>query len=133
MGYDDPIQPDKSSTDRDYNEGLLFCVNNKQRISVFNGSHNEYSNYYLAELVLKHGMKKDDHRVYFSQLYGMSDNISFNLAHAGYNVVKYVPYGPVEHVMPYLFRRAEENTSVEGQTNRELVMVKKELVRRREK
>ena len=95
------------------------------------GSHNEYSNQYLAELMGKHGMSPGDQHVWFAQLLGMSDNISFNLAKAGYNVVKYVPYGPLELVMPYLIRRAAENTSVAGQSSRELTMIRKELVRRK--
>lgn len=130
-GYPDPIQPDKEATDRDYNQALLFCINNKQRISIVLGSHNEYSNYYLAMLMEKHSMAVHDPRVYFAQLYGMSDNISFNLAAAGYNVTKYVPYGPLEAVMPYLFRRAEENTAIAGQSSRELNLIKKELQRRK--
>ena len=131
LGYPDPIQPNKEATDRDFNQALLYCINNKQRISLVCGSHNEYSNQYLTLLMEKHGLSPDDPRVYFAQLYGMSDNISFNLAAAGYNVAKYVPYGPVRLVMPYLFRRAEENTSVAGQSSRELRMVKQELKRRK--
>jgi proline dehydrogenase len=133
MKYPDPIQPDRDATDDDYNKALLYCINNKQRISIFAGSHNEHSNYYLTLLMEKHGMMPNDPRVYFSQLYGMSDNISFNLALAGYNVAKYVPYGPIEAVVPYLFRRAEENTSVAGQSSRELNLIKKELQRRKQK
>ena len=130
MGYPDPIQPTKEATDEAYNKALQFCIDNKQRVSVLNGSHNEYSNKFLAILMEKHSMPKNDERVWFAQLYGMGDNISFNLAKAGYNVVKYVPYGPVRSVMPYLFRRAEENTSVAGQSSRELQMVRKEIARR---
>jgi len=131
MGYPDPIQPDKEATDDAYNQALLYCINNKQRIWLVSGSHNEYSNQYLTLLMQKHSMKPNDPRVYFSQLYGMSDNVSFNLAHAGYNVAKYVPYGPVESVLPYLFRRAEENTSVAGQSSREYQLVKREIKRRK--
>lgn len=130
-GYEDPIQPDKDATDQAFNDALKYCINEKQRISVCCGSHNEYSNYYLTVLMEKHSLQKSDERVFFSQLYGMSDNISFNLANMDYNVVKYVPYGPISAVMPYLFRRAQENTSVEGQSSRELVMVRKELKRRK--
>lgn len=130
MGYQDPIQPNKEATDNDYNKALQFCIDNKQRVSVLNGSHNEYSNKFLAVLMEKHSMPKDDKRVWFAQLYGMGDNISFNLAKYGYNVVKYVPYGPVKTVMPYLLRRAEENTSVAGQSSRELQMIRKEIDRR---
>lgn len=132
LGYPSPIQPDKEATDADFNKALAFCIDNKQRISVMCGSHNEYSNYYLTVLMEKHSMRPDDPRVWFAQLYGMSDNISFNLAKAGYNVVKYLPYGPVRSVMPYLFRRAEENTSVAGQSSRELMLIRKELERRKE-
>lgn len=130
-GYPSPIQPDKESTDRDYNAALKFCVENIDRISIFNGTHNEYSSKYLAELMDKNGLAKNDPRICFSQLYGMSDHISFNLAHAGYNVAKYLPYGPVKHVIPYLVRRAEENTSVKGQTGRELSLITREISRRR--
>lgn len=130
-GYADPIHPDKEATDDAFNKALAFCIDNKQRISVVCGSHNEYSNYYLTVLMEKHGMQPQDERVWFAQLYGMSDHISFNLARCGYNVVKYLPYGPVRKVMPYLFRRAEENTSVAGQSSRELLLIQAELKRRR--
>ncbi|MCZ6521654.1 MAG: proline dehydrogenase family protein [Bacteroidetes bacterium] len=132
MGYEDPMQPNKDATDNDYNQALTFCIENCQRISLCCGSHNEYSNYFLMELMKKKGLRNDDKRVYFAQLYGMSDHISFNLAHAGYNVVKYVPYGPLTAVMPYLFRRAEENTSISGQSGRELTLVKMEISRRKQ-
>lgn len=131
LGSESPIFPDKDGTDEAFNKALSFCLDNKQRISIMCGSHNEYSNYYLTVLMEKHGMAPDDKRVWFAQLYGMSDNISFNLARAGYNVAKYVPYGPVKAVMPYLFRRADENKSVSGQSSRELSLIKKELTRRR--
>jgi len=131
MGYSNPIHPNKQATDDSFNKGLAFCIDNKQRVSLMCGSHNEYSNQYLTVLMEKHSMKKNDQRVWFAQLLGMSDNISFNLAKVGYNVVKYVPYGPVELVMPYLIRRASENTSVAGQSSRELTMIRKELARRR--
>ena len=131
QGYPDPIQPNKEATDQDYNQALVYCLNNKQRIHLVSGSHNKYSNQYLTLLMEKHGLKNDDPRVYFAQLYGMSDNISFNLAQQGYNVAKYLPYGPISAVMPYLFRRAAENTSVAGQSSRELRMVKQELGRRK--
>jgi proline dehydrogenase len=131
MGYTNPIQSDKASTDESFNKGLAFCIDNKQRITLMCGSHNEYSNLYLTVLMEKHGMKNNDERVWFAQLLGMSDNISFNLAKAGYNVAKYVPYGPVEAVMPYLIRRASENTSVAGQSSRELVMIRNEVRRRK--
>ncbi len=131
-GYPDPIQPDKESTDRDYDEALKFSVENIGRISVFNGTHNETSSSYLMELMKQKGLDPDDSRIWFSQLYGMSDHISFNLALQGYNVAKYVPYGPVKHVLPYLLRRVEENSSVSGQTGRELAFILKELKRRKQ-
>lgn len=131
MGYPDPIQPDKEATDRDFNKALEFCLENVSRISLVCGSHNEYSNLYLTQLLKRHGLPHNDKHVWFSQLLGMSDNISFNLANAGYNVVKYVPFGPVRSVMPYLFRRASENTSVAGQSSRELLMIRKEMKRRK--
>jgi proline dehydrogenase len=133
QGYLSPIHPDKAGTDRDYDEALKFSVENIDAISVFNGTHNERSSLYLTELMEQHNIARDDQRIYFSQLYGMSDHISFNLAHAGYNVVKYLPYGPVKNVMPYLIRRAEENTAIAGQTSKELELIKKELKRRKGK
>lgn len=131
--YEDPIHPTKEASDEAFNKALEFCVDNKQRITLVCGSHNDYSNYYLTILMEKHSMKPNDSRVWFAQLYGMSDNISFNLAKAGYNVAKYVPYGPVKSVMPYLFRRAQENTSVAGQSSRELILIRKELNRRKQR
>jgi len=131
LGYPSPIQPDKESTDKNYDAGLKLAVENIDRVSIFNGTHNEKSSLYLAELMEEHGISKDDHRCYFSQLYGMSDNISFNLAHEGYNVAKYLPYGPVKSVIPYLIRRTEENTSIEGQTSRELNLILGERNRRK--
>ncbi len=131
LGYVDPIHPSKQATDDAFNAALAFCIDNKQRISLVCGSHNEYSNYYLTVLMEKHGLLPQDERVWFAQLYGMSDHISFNLARCGYNVVKYLPYGPVHAVMPYLFRRAEENTSVAGQSSRELMLIRTELKRRK--
>ncbi len=133
LGYSDPILSDKAATDKQYDEALKFCVENIDRIWICSGSHNEQSNQLLIDLMAKKGLKNNDDRIYFAQLYGMSDNISFNLANGGYKVVKYVPYGPVEAVLPYLFRRAEENTSIAGQSSRELEMVRKELRRRKEK
>ncbi|WP_224999376.1 proline dehydrogenase family protein [Cesiribacter sp. SM1] len=130
MNYPDPINPGKQATDDLYNQALKYCMDNKQRIALCSGSHNEYSNQLLTILMQKHGLKRTDDRVYFAQLYGMSDNLSFTLAAAGYNVVKYVPYGPVEKVMPYLFRRAQENTSVAGQSSREFSLIQTEMKRR---
>lgn len=131
MHYTDPIQPDKASTDRDFDAGLDYCVSNVSEINLFAGSHNESSNLKLAELITEHGLSTNDKRVSFGQLYGMSDNISYNLADAGYNVAKYVPYGPIKASMPYLFRRAEENTSVKGQSSRELTLIEREITRRK--
>lgn len=132
MKYDDPIQVDKSSTDTDYDEALKFCLENIENMGICAGTHNEKSSAYLADLMEKHKIQKDDPRVFFAQLLGMSDHISFNLAEAGYNVAKYVPYGPVEKVMPYLFRRTEENTSIAGQSRGELALIKKEIHRRKQ-
>lgn len=131
--YQDPIQPDKASTDRDYDAALDYCIEHISEISLFAGSHNEQSNYHLAALMDQKHMAPDDARVCFAQLYGMSDNISYNLANAGYNVAKYVPYGPIKAAMPYLFRRAEENTSVKGQSGRELTLITRELKRRKQR
>lgn len=130
-GYPSPIYATKEETDAAFNKALQFCLDNKQRVSVMCGSHNEYSNQFLTVLMQKHGLAHNDNRVWFAQLLGMSDVISFNLASAGYNVAKYVPYGPVESVMPYLLRRATENTSVAGQSSRELMMIRRELKRRK--
>ena len=130
MGYPDPINPTKQASDDLYNQALKYCLDNKQRIALCSGSHNEYSNQLLTILMEKHGLSRTDPRVYFAQLYGMSDNLSVTLAAAGYNVVKYVPYGPIEKVMPYLFRRAQENTSVAGQSSREFSLIQKEMKRR---
>lgn len=128
--YTDPIQKNKENSDTDYNNALAFCVKNVDRISICAGTHNEVSSTLLAQLMAENNIANDDKRIYFSQLYGMSDNLSFNLANAGYNVTKYLPYGPVKDVLPYLFRRAEENTSVKGQTGRELNLILKEKARR---
>ena len=130
-GYPDPIHKDKESTDRDYDAALKYSIENIDTISIFNGTHNEESSYYLTELMQQSGIRKDDPRIWFSQLYGMSDHISFNLARDGYNVAKYVPYGQIKHVLPYLMRRVKENTSVKGQTGRELSLIIKELNRRK--
>ena len=130
MGYPSPIQPDKAATDRNYDAGIAFAVEHLDRISVFNGSHNETSNRLLTEQMAKLGLPNNDKRIWFSQLYGMSDHISFNLADAGYNVAKYIPYGPVRNILPYLIRRAEENTSIAGQTGRELALIEQERKRR---
>lgn len=131
MGYPSPIQPDKAATDHDYDAAIAYCAENIEDISICAGTHNEKSSGYLADLMDKMKISHQDQRIFFSQLLGMSDHISFNLAKADYNVAKYVPYGPIKEVMPYLIRRAEENTSVQGQTGRELSLIQKELRRRR--
>jgi proline dehydrogenase len=131
LGYTDPIQPSKAATDNDYNDGLKFAVEHIDEFSLCAGTHNEASCQYLIDLMAEFDIKKEDERVYFAQLLGMSDNISFKLSDQGYNVAKYVPYGPVEKVLPYLFRRADENTSIAGQSSREFMLVKKELKRRK--
>ena len=129
--YPSPILPDKAATDKAFNDALEFCIQHIDRIHLMCGSHNEFSNALLTERMKENKIAVNDPRIWFAQLYGMSDNISFNLAQAGYNVVKYVPYGPVKAVMPYLFRRAAENTSVAGQSSRELTLIRAELKRRK--
>ena len=130
FGYKDPMQKTKENTDNDFNAALKYCIENIDVISLCCGSHNERSALYLTELMTKHNISINDKRIYFAQLLGMSDHISMNLSNANYNVAKYVPYGPVKEVMPYLIRRAEENTSVAGQTGRELSLILKEKKRR---
>ncbi len=130
MGYQNPIQPSKEATDRDFNAGVQYCLDNLQDMALCCGSHNEESSMLLAQWMEERGVVKNDNRVAFAQLFGMSDHISYNLADAGYNVVKYLPYGPSKEVMPYLLRRAQENTSVKGQTSRELGLILKERKRR---
>jgi len=130
-GYTSPIQPNKQATDEAYNAALEFSMRHLDRIAIFNGTHNEQSNRLLTELIQTQGIAMNDNRIWFSQLYGMSDHISFNLAAAGYNVAKYIPYGPVKNILPYLIRRAEENTSIAGQTGRELSLLNTEMQRRK--
>lgn len=129
LGYTDPIQPNKAATDRDYDAAIKYCVENG--VYLVCATHNEKSSLQLTELMNLHALEPKSDRVFFSQLYGMSDVISFNLAKAGYHVVKYVPYGPVEKVMPYLTRRAAENTSIAGQSSREFEQIKREMRRRK--
>ncbi len=130
-GYPSPINPDKATTDKMYNDGLRYTLEHLDRISVFSGTHNEESNQLLADLMEKKGLARNEPKIWISQLFGMSDHISFNMAADGYNVAKYLPYGPVRHVLPYLIRRAEENTAVAGQSSRELEMARKEYLRRK--
>ncbi len=129
--YPSPIQANKESSDRDYNAGLAFCIEHLDKISLIVASHNERSNLLATELLLQKGYPLDHPHIHWSQLYGMSDNITFNLAHAGCSVSKYLPFGPIKDVIPYLMRRAQENTSVKGQTGRELALIRKELQRRK--
>lgn len=131
MGYPSPIQPDKKSSDRDYDASLHYCMEHISDIAFVCGTHNENSCKALAQLLDEYKIQHNHPHVYFAQLLGMSDNLSFNLSDAGYNVTKYVPYGPVKAVMPYLFRRAQENTSIAGQTSRELGLIIKEKQRRK--
>ena len=128
FNYLDPIHKTKKDTDESFNNCMTFMFKNVQLFSVFIGSHNEESNYLALELINKCNIIKD--KVWFSQLYGMSDHITYNLSNQGYNVAKYLPFGPFKGVIPYLFRRAEENTAVEGQTSRELFLYAKEIKRR---
>ncbi|NOT50565.1 MAG: proline dehydrogenase [Chitinophagaceae bacterium] len=130
-GYPSPIMSNKESSDRDFNDSVKFCIDHIDNIALIVASHNEYSNLYTTQLMLQKGMLLNHPHVHFSQLYGMSDNITFNLAHAGCSVSKYLPFGPIKDVIPYLMRRAQENTSVKGQTGRELGLIKKELARRK--
>lgn len=130
-GYRDPINATKADTDRDYDLAVQFCVENHERIGLCAGTHNENSSAKLAALLDAKKIPHNHPHIFFSQLLGMSDHISFNLAHDGYNVAKYVPYGPVRDVLPYLIRRAQENTSVKGQTGRELNLIIKEKERRK--
>lgn len=130
-GQPSPINPTKQASDNLFNEALKFCVEHIDRIAICAGTHNEASCYYLMQLMKDHHLPNGDKRIYFAQLLGMSDNLSYNLAHAGYNVAKYVPYGPVEAVMPYLLRRANENTAIAGQSSREFNLIKKEMDRRK--
>lgn len=131
MGYPSPICKSKKQTDDVFNSIMKFCLNNVDDIAVYIGTHNEQSTYYAMEIMEGKGIAKNNKQVWFSQLYGMSDNITFNLGENGYNVAKYMPFGKVEEVVPYLIRRAEENSSVEGQTGRELGLLLEEKERRK--
>lgn len=131
QGYPSTIQPNKEATDKDYDLALAYCAENLDTITVCCASHNEKSNAFLCQLIEEKGLEPNHPHIYFSQLYGMSDNISFNLANGGYNVFKYLPYGPVKEVIPYLMRRADENTAVSGQMGRELRLIVEELDRRK--
>jgi proline dehydrogenase len=132
-GYPTPICASKQATDDNYNAAVDYMMQHIDKMAIFAGTHNEESSYKLLEMQVSNGISKNDERIWFGQLYGMSDNISYNLAENGYNVAKYLPFGPVRDVMPYLIRRAEENTSVAGQTSRELNLLKTERDRRKNK
>ncbi len=131
-GYPSPIQPTKQASDNDYNAAVLFCFSQISDTACIIATHNEESNLLAAQLMEKNGLPSNHPHVHFSQLYGMSDNITFNLAKEGFSVSKYLPFGPINDVIPYLMRRARENKSVSGQTGRELALIKKELKRRNE-
>ena len=130
-GYKNPICESKQATDNNFNEGLDYMLDNISEMAIFAGTHNEESSYLLMNMMQEKGISNDDSRIWFGQLYGMSDNISYNLADNGYNVAKYLPFGPVRDVIPYLIRRAQENTSVAGQTGRELTLIISERNRRK--
>jgi proline dehydrogenase len=131
MGYQDPIQPNKEATDRDYNAAVTFCIEHHSKVAVCIATHNEQSSLLGTQCLTAKGLKSNDQKVSFSQLLGMSDHISFNLSHKGYKVSKYVPYGPVLSVIPYLTRRAQENSGMAGQMGRELALIESEIKRRK--
>lgn len=131
MNYPDPIQPNKAASDQNYNDGIDFVLANLDKVSAFFGTHNETSTELVMDKMKAKNLENNDKRIYFGQLYGMSDNITYYLADKKYNVAKYLPYGPVKDVVPYLTRRAQENTSVAGQTGRELSLIEKEMERRK--
>lgn len=130
-GYKSPICVNKIATDKNFNDGVEFMLKNSDRLSLFAGTHNEESSYLVMKLMQDNNISLNSDKVWFGQLYGMSDHITYNLSETGYNVAKYLPFGPVKDVMPYLIRRAEENTSVAGQTTRELNLLKEERKRRK--
>jgi len=129
-GYKNPICENKTATDTNFDQAVSYMLDHIEEMAIFSGTHNEESTYKLMQLIKEKGLDQNDKRIWSGQLYGMSDHISFNLAHHGYNVAKYLPFGPLKDVMPYLFRRAEENTSVAGQTSRELNLINTEIKRR---
>jgi len=131
LGYTSPIHLNKEATDKDFDAAATYCISNKDTISLLLATHNEASNIAIASAMTNLSFEKNDQHVHFSQLFGMGDHITFNMAVQGYNVSKYLPFGPINEVIPYLMRRAEENTSVNGQTNKELVLLKTELARRK--
>ena len=130
LGYPSPINPDKAATDQAFNAAVRFCLEHYDTMAVANASHNEYSNSLQAQLMEEKNIPSNHPNISFCQLYGMSDHITFNLAQDGFNVAKYMPYGPVKDVVPYLIRRAQENTSVTGEVGRELDLIRAEVRRR---
>ena len=130
IGYPSPIHATKEDTDRDFNRSILFCVDHYEKVASCAATHNMESCLYQAELIGSRNLPRNHPHLNFCQLYGMSDHITFNLADKGFNVAKYVVYGPVKEVIPYLVRRAEENTSVAGDISREYKMIQKEVKRR---
>ena len=130
LGYPSPIQDTKQQTDNDFNTAIKYCVDHYAEIGSCNGTHNLHSSLLQAELIAQKGLPRNHSHLNFCQLYGMSDNITFNLAAKGYNVAKIVPYGPVKEVVPYLIRRARENTAVTGEMSRELTLIVTEMKRR---
>jgi len=133
MGYPSPIQKDKTATDADFDAAVVYCIEHLENIALIVASHNETSNLKCAQMMQDKGLPNNHARIHFSQLYGMSDHISFNMASEGYQVSKYLPFGPLQDVIPYLMRRAQENSSVNGQTNRELLLIRQEIARRKAK
>jgi proline dehydrogenase len=133
MGYPSPIQTDKSATDADFDASVVFCLDHLDQIGLILASHNESSNLKCAQMMQDKGVANNHPHIHFSQLYGMSDHITFNMATEGYKVSKYLPFGPLHDVVPYLMRRAQENSSVNGQTNRELLLIRQEIARRKAK
>lgn len=133
LGYPSPIQVDKSATDADFDKAVSYCVDHIDQIALIVASHNEASNLNCAQLMQSKGLENKHPHIHFSQLYGMSDHITFNMASEGYKVSKYLPFGPLQDVVPYLMRRAQENSSVNGQTNRELLLIRQEIARRKAK
>ena len=131
LNYTDPIHVNKKATDLDFKAAVEYCFKKIDFVSICVGTHNEASVSHLTQLMEDNNFNNNDNRIYFAQLLGMSDHISFNLSNKKYNVAKYVPYGPIKEVLPYLIRRAEENTSVAGQTGRELSLIKKEIKNRK--
>ena len=128
--YKSPICSSKNETDLNFNKAIDLMFKHIKKADFFIATHNEFSNYKVIDLMKKNEIKNNSDKIWFGQLYGMSDNITFNLAREGYNVAKILPFGPVENLVPYLIRRAQENSSFEGQSSRELSLLKKELLRR---